>query len=213
MLSRDCTFPASYRSTLLRRSVEWWLLPINPWTWHEQGLTSAVLPLKLSNFVSFAHIICCQGDIIECSWWWGHVIEGKGKKVNTGWKSEPGDKVGWRHNEAHPKGGCRVGLLWSLVEMPVGHKSVYVKLLVWYPQPVFRNPARGLFRMGFLPCRFRLVYYYYYYLFGFIVVFFLACFYSSKLEKDRCSSPRPPTVPGPVQTECVIKSVFLILVL
>lgn len=118
--AKICFQPGSHRS-LLCRSVECWHLPINPWTWCEQGLTSTVLPLQLSNFSSFAHIIFCQGDIIEHSWWWGRYL-GQGKKsINTGWKSEL--KIRLFDSEIQHRDGCRAELLWSLVEMPVGYKS------------------------------------------------------------------------------------------
>lgn len=48
------------------------------------------------------------------------------KSKNSGCKSEL--KIRLFDNETQHRDGCRAELLWSLVEMPVGHKSMEVKL-------------------------------------------------------------------------------------
>lgn len=93
---------------------------------------------------------------MEHSWWWGHYLGQRGKKsLNTGWESEL--KIRLFDNETQHGDGCRAELLWSLVEMPVGHKSMEVKLPGWYLWPGFTNIARGLLQIYFCHVGFVLV--------------------------------------------------------
>lgn len=83
------------------------------------------------------------------------VFRPRGKSINTGWKSELKRRL--FDNETLHRDGCRAELLCSLVEMPVGHKSMEVKLPGWYLWPGFKNIARDLLRFYFCHGGFGLV--------------------------------------------------------